>query len=70
MSFKTIEVEYGPPGAIIRLNRPDKRNALSIELRYEMVDCLARMGSGLADKAEGKEKSCQSMNTNVSRVGR
>lgn len=43
MSYKTIEVEYDRPGAIIRLNRPDKRNALSIEMRYEMVDCLAKM---------------------------
>lgn len=36
MSYKTIEVEYEPPGAIIRLNRPDKRNALSIEMRHEI----------------------------------
>ncbi len=43
MSFKTIEVDYDPPGAVIRLNRPDKRNALSVEMRYEMVDCLAKM---------------------------
>lgn len=43
MSFKTIEVDYDPPEAIIRLNRPDKRNALSIEMRFEMVDCLSKM---------------------------
>lgn len=43
MSYKTIEVDHDPPSVIIRLNRPDKRNALSIEMRNEMVDCLAKL---------------------------
>ena len=40
MSYETIEVELGHPVTTIRLNRPDKRNALSIKLRNEVVDCL------------------------------
>ncbi len=43
MDYQTIEVELEGPAAIIRLNRPDKRNALSIELRGEMMDCLEKM---------------------------
>jgi len=44
MSYKNIELELDFPRAIIRLNRPEKRNALSIELRNEMVNCLDRIG--------------------------
>ena len=40
MSYETIEVELEHPAAFIRLNRPDKRNALSIKLRNELADCL------------------------------
>jgi len=40
MSYETIELVLDHPVATIRLNRPDKRNALSIKLRNDVVDCL------------------------------
>jgi enoyl-CoA hydratase/carnithine racemase len=33
------------PVAVVTLNRPEKRNALSIELRIELTDALATLGS-------------------------
>jgi enoyl-CoA hydratase len=38
--YQTIELDHRPPVAIVKLNRPDKRNALSIQLRDEMTECL------------------------------
>jgi enoyl-CoA hydratase/carnithine racemase len=32
--------------AIITLNRPDRRNALSLDLMLELIDCLDEIGSG------------------------
>ena len=43
MSYETLEVEREESSAIIKLNRPDKRNALSIQLRNEMVECLGEI---------------------------
>ena len=33
-----LRVEHDGAVAILTLNRPEKRNALSIELRYELAD--------------------------------
>ena len=43
MTYQNIEVEVKGPIAFVRLNRPDKRNALSIALRQEVVDCLGAL---------------------------
>ena len=51
MSYETIEVEFGHPVATIKLNRPDKRNALSIKLRNEVVDCLEKVEEDAEIKA-------------------
>ncbi len=41
MEFQTIKVQEGPDGiGIITLNRPDKRNAISILMRQEISACL------------------------------
>src|SRR5438128_2662770 len=38
----TLEIEESI--ATLTLNRPEKRNALSLELMQEMIDCLAETG--------------------------
>ena len=40
MSYKTIQVAYDPGVAIITLNRPDKRNAISFELIEDLLRAL------------------------------
>ena len=36
---------------IIKLNRPDRRNALSLELMRELIDCLDEIGAGTGIRA-------------------
>ncbi|MFB3925120.1 MAG: enoyl-CoA hydratase/isomerase family protein [Syntrophales bacterium] len=41
MAFRTIQIDERPGGVgIIILSRPEKRNAISIEMRRELCDCL------------------------------
>lgn len=43
MGFTTLIIEKGPDGiGIITLNRPELRNAISIEMRHELSACLAK----------------------------
>ena len=39
-----LEIELADDVAIVTLQRPDKRNALSIDLRVELADAFARLG--------------------------
>ncbi len=43
MTYKFLLVQKDGPLAIVTLNRPEKRNALSIALRYEMDTCLKEL---------------------------
>ena len=40
--------------AIVTLNRPDRRNALSLDLMRELIDCLDEIGSGANIRAARK----------------
>jgi enoyl-CoA hydratase/carnithine racemase len=43
-SFEYLLVESDSPVAIITLNRPERRNALSLALMQELITCLRQMG--------------------------
>jgi len=43
MPYEFLLVETEGPVAVVALNRPEKRNALSIALRYEIDACLAAL---------------------------
>src|SRR5215475_12206232 len=40
MSYETIRVSHEGPVAVVTLNRPEKRNALSLELMLELIAAL------------------------------
>jgi len=42
--YETILCEYDGPVAILTLNRPSRRNALSLQLMLEVIDCLRLIG--------------------------
>jgi enoyl-CoA hydratase/carnithine racemase len=44
MSFEHICVTHEPPVALVTLNRPQRRNALSLELMLELIRCLDEVG--------------------------
>lgn len=39
-----LEIEHSGDVAVVTLQRPDKRNALSIDLRVELTDAFSRLG--------------------------
>jgi len=43
MAYEWLAVDIEGPVAVVALNRPEKRNALSIALRYEIDACLAEL---------------------------
>jgi enoyl-CoA hydratase/carnithine racemase len=45
MNYETILVSHDGPVAVITLNRPEKRNALSLELMLELIAALDAIGS-------------------------
>ncbi len=45
MTYETIRFETEGPLAILTLNRPDRRNALSMQLMREMLSCLDVIGA-------------------------
>jgi enoyl-CoA hydratase/carnithine racemase len=42
--YQSITLESDQHLAIVTLNRPNRRNALSVELMLELLDCLERIG--------------------------
>jgi enoyl-CoA hydratase/carnithine racemase len=42
--FEYLLVESDAPVAIVTMNRPNRRNALSLELMGELIDCLRSLG--------------------------
>jgi len=44
-SFEYLLVEAEPPAARITLNRPEKRNALSLALMEELIDAFEKLGA-------------------------
>jgi enoyl-CoA hydratase/carnithine racemase len=44
MSYENLCFETEGSVAVVTLNRPDKRNALSLGLMRELLDCLGRIG--------------------------
>jgi enoyl-CoA hydratase/carnithine racemase len=51
MPFEHILVETEGPVAFITLNRPTRRNALSLELMRELLGCLSDIGSNRSVRA-------------------
>ncbi len=45
LAEQTLLVELAPPSAIITLNRPERRNALSLPLMRELTAALERVGA-------------------------
>jgi enoyl-CoA hydratase/carnithine racemase len=43
--YQTISFEIDGPLAIVTLNRPERRNALSLELMSELIACLKEIGN-------------------------
>jgi len=44
LSYDFLLVESGAPVAFVTMNRPDRRNALSVDLMAELIDCFTSMG--------------------------
>jgi enoyl-CoA hydratase/carnithine racemase len=51
MHYQNISVQPEGPSAIITLNRPQRRNALSLELMLELIDCLDAIARDRAIRA-------------------
>ena len=48
VSFQHVVVEYGEPFATITLNRPEKRNALALDVMLEVTEAFRTVGSSSA----------------------
>lgn len=48
MAYENLLLEHEGPLAVITLNRPQRRNALSLELMQELIDCLDTVGKDQA----------------------
>lgn len=44
MGYQNLKIEQDGPCAVVTLNRPQRRNALSLELTLELIDCLDAVG--------------------------
>ncbi len=48
MAFENIRCTFEGPIAVVTLNRPTRRNALSLELMLELIQCLEDLGRNCA----------------------
>jgi enoyl-CoA hydratase/carnithine racemase len=46
MPFENLTLTHEGPVAVVTLNRPERRNALSLALMLELTACLDRIGAG------------------------
>jgi enoyl-CoA hydratase/carnithine racemase len=51
MSYQSICVQLRRAAAVVTLNRPQRRNALSLEMMLELIDCLDAIGRDRAIRA-------------------
>jgi enoyl-CoA hydratase/carnithine racemase len=51
MTYQSLTVQNDGPAAIVTLNRPQRRNALSLDLMLELIDCLDAIGRDRATRA-------------------
>jgi enoyl-CoA hydratase/carnithine racemase len=51
MGYESLLVEYEAPVATITMNRPEKRNALSVQMMGELLDALKTLGRDKAVRA-------------------
>jgi enoyl-CoA hydratase/carnithine racemase len=51
MGYQNLAVEQDGHCAVVTLNRPQRRNALSLELMLELIDCLDGLGRDGATRA-------------------
>ena len=51
MEYANIRFENDGPLGILTLNRPNRRNALSLDLMLEAIDCLNRVGGDASVRA-------------------
>jgi enoyl-CoA hydratase/carnithine racemase len=51
MSYETIQVTREGPVAVVTLNRPERRNALSLELMLELLRAIEEIGRGRETRA-------------------
>ena len=50
-SYRNLLVQPGPPAARITLNRPEKRNALSLEVMQELIGAFEQLGAAARVRA-------------------
>jgi enoyl-CoA hydratase/carnithine racemase len=51
MAYANIRFENDGPLGILTLNRPNRRNALSLDMMLEVIDCLNRVGGDTSVRA-------------------
>ena len=51
MTYESIFVQHDGPSAVVTLNRPQRRNALSLEMMLELIDALDGIGRERAARA-------------------
>jgi enoyl-CoA hydratase/carnithine racemase len=51
MTYQSICVQHDGPSAVVTLNRPQRRNALSLELMLELIDAVDAIGRDRAVRA-------------------
>lgn len=51
MAYQNLGVQSDGPAAVVTLNRPQRRNALSLELMLELIDCLDGIGRNRETRA-------------------